>query len=43
MVNSMAVQDAIARLATRLAAPVDIITIHRANMEEAKRNPRYEA
>ncbi|MDG4761331.1 hypothetical protein [Micromonospora sp. WMMD710] len=41
MVDTAAVQQALANLATRLATPVDFINIHRANKDEAKRNPRY--
>ncbi|MFG2043901.1 hypothetical protein [Dactylosporangium sp. NPDC048998] len=41
MVDATAVQEALANLAARLVTPVDFITIHRANKDEAKRNPQY--
>src|SRR5439155_2438522 len=41
VVDATAVQEALANLAARLVTPVDFITIHRANKDEAKRNPQY--
>ncbi|MFI6824143.1 hypothetical protein ACIBJE_24860 [Micromonospora sp. NPDC050187] len=41
MVDVAAVEEALSVLAARLVTPVDLITIHRDNIDEAKRNSRY--
>ena len=41
MVNAAAVEEALGVLAVRLVTPVDLITIHRDNMDKARRNSRY--
>jgi len=41
VVDVAAVEEALGVLAVRLVTPVDLITIHWDNMDEARRNSRY--